>query len=197
MENNMEEQIREAALRILDYGDNTKQELFDKLVRKGFDAPLIRAVLEGFQEAGLMDDRRYAEHYIQSALESGKGPVWIRERLLRKGIPAEVTTDLLSSSASRYDENILCLQKALSLCQLSSDFEIDDNGVPIPGDGCRWLDEPAAVFGSSGREESDFASRQAARKQYEKEKARLMRRLTTAGFSSSAVLRTVRLIESL
>ncbi len=197
MEKNMEEQIREAALRILDYGDNTEQELFDKLSRKGFDAPLIRSVLDGFQEAGLIDDKRYGENYIQSALESGKGPAWIRDRLLRKGVPAEVILDLLESSASRYNENTLCLRKALSLCHLSSDFDLDENDVPVPSDTCRWLDEPAAVFGPTGRVESDFAARQAARKQYDKEKARLIRRLTSAGFSTGAVLRAVRLIESL
>ena len=82
-------EIREAALRILDYADNTARELVRKLQKKGYRYDQIELLVRNLVKAGLVDDVRYAESYVRVKTEAGKGPAWIRKKLIEKGIPRD------------------------------------------------------------------------------------------------------------
>lgn len=215
------EKVREAALKLLDYQDRTSAELREKLLKKGFSEKSVEETVLAFEESGLVDDSRYASLYAQSKLSSGKGSRWIKQKLREKGISAETVENALDEmKASEFieDESVLCLKKALSLCGLSERFEVGEDNEIIPvseesGIYCRGSffygnDEngSAASDGFFSEEKTDYFGRKIKpgetdkniiRKEREKAKASLTRRLISAGFPSGAVFDAVRKIGEL
>lgn len=215
------EKIREAALKLLDYQDRTSSELREKLVKKGFSEEEAENVVLSFEESGLVNDERYASLYAQSKLGAGKGSRWIKQKLREKGISDEVIENAIQEvkdSGAAEDESVLCLRKALSICGLSDRFEIDEYGEIVPSfydpyeafgimraDGSpasgaaqepdARIEEPVDYFGRKIKPgETD---RNTIRKEREKAKASLTRRLISAGFPSGAVFDAVRRIGEL
>ena len=188
------EKIREAALKLLDYQDRTSSELREKLVKKGFSEEAVEEVALVLEESGLINDERYAALYAQSKLNSGKGSRWIKQKLREKGVSDEIIENALQEvidSGSAEDESVLCLRKALAICGLSDRFEIDEYGEILPA----LYDAPVDYF--SRKIKSGETDRNTIRKEREKAKASLTRRLISAGFPSGAVFDAVRRIGEL
>ena len=215
---NEKEKIREAALKLLDYQDRTSAELREKLIKKNFNESAVNEVVTAFQESGIVNDERYALLYTQSKLNSGKGSRWIKQKLREKGIPAEIAENAikeLKDSRSIEDETVLCIRKALSVCGLSDRFEADEYGeiVPVSYDpyntyGISFADgEPSGTADTARSDEPiDYfgrkikpgeTDRNIIRKEREKAKASLTRRLISAGFPAGTVFETVRKIAAL
>ena len=186
-----EDKVREAALRILDYGDCSEAEMKRKLKKKGFSEEMISPVIHTLADSGLLDDERFAESYVRAALEKGKGPAWIRNKLTEKGISSSSIALVFEKLDATGKEKELCLNKALSLLELKNDYETDGDGHLLPT-GRIVSGRPPDPF---GRRIPDGADRREARKLREKEKGRLARRLAGAGFSQSAVYSVLRELE--
>jgi hypothetical protein len=183
------EKISEAALRLLDFKDRTSEELKNRLIKKGFEEGAVHEVILRLEESGILDDKRYAALYTQSKLDSGKGSRWIRQKLLEKGISRE-TADMAIEEIE--DESVLCTIKALSICGLAERYEVDSDGEIIP------LSEYYEKEDYFGRKIPDGETdRNIMRKEREKAKNSLTRRLITAGFPPGTVFDTVRKIEKL
>lgn len=209
------EKIREAALKLLDYQDRTSAELRERLIKKGFSEDAVEDVVSAFEESGLINDERYAILYAQSKLSSGKGSRWIKQKLRGKGIDAEITENVfeeIKDSGSIEDESVLCLKKAISICGLSSRFEVDAYGdiIPVsydPYNACSMsltdsslsdnLQSYESVDYFSRKIKQDETDRNIIRKEREKAKASLTRRLISAGFPSTAVFEAIRKIAAL
>lgn len=195
------EKVREAALKLLDYQDRTSAELREKLLKKGFSESAVEEIVLAFEESGLVDDERYASMYAHSKLSAGKGSRWIKQKLREKGILAETVENVLhdlKDSESVEDESVLCLKKALSLCGLSERFEVDEEREIVPCIG-EYSDvdceEKIDYFGRKIK--AGETDRNVIRKEREKAKASLTRRLISAGFPSGAVFDAVRKIGEL
>lgn len=63
-----------------------RQELINKLAGKGFDRSAVEQAVEQLGEDGLQSDRRFAENFVQSRVNQGKGPVRIRLELAERRI---------------------------------------------------------------------------------------------------------------
>ena len=201
--------VREAALRILDFGDCSRAEMKRKLLKKKYDPSAIEEVLDGLEEVDILDDQRYAENYMRSAMERGKGPLWIRSKLLEKGVSSDRIALASEALSFAETERARCLRKALSLCGLSTEYEVDENECIVPADGCisdSSTAEDAAGSGSIsgngrldyfGRGIPDDMDRYEARALRAKAKARLTRRLAGAGFTAAAVSAAVSAIDAL
>ena len=63
-----------------------KQELERKLVTAGFNADIAADEVHKLNAEGLQSDTRYAESFVQSRINQGKGPVRIREELRERGL---------------------------------------------------------------------------------------------------------------
>lgn len=193
---NDKEKIREAALKLLEYQDRTSAELCRKLEQKDLDPALVRQVADELEESGLIDDARYARLYCQSKLSCGKGSRWIRKKLKEKGVPGCVIEESLKALQEEdlvEDESILCLRKALALCGLSDRFEVTEDGCFTPL--TEMPAEPADYFGR--KLDPAEKDRMRIRKEREKAKASLARRLISAGYPSGAVSDAVRKIGEL
>jgi regulatory protein len=93
------------ALRILTRRDCTVAELTRKLRDSGIADALVGETVVRLQESGYLDDRRFARQWAESAIRNGRGyGPRLRLDLARRGVPAEIVTDLLASLAVDYDE---------------------------------------------------------------------------------------------
>jgi regulatory protein len=63
-----------------------RQELINKLAGKGFDRSAAEQAVEQLGEDGLQSDQRFAENFVQSRVNQGKGPVRIRLELAERRI---------------------------------------------------------------------------------------------------------------
>ncbi len=187
------EAVREAALKILNYSDKTSFELRKKLMEKGFEEEYVNLVIGSLLESGIVDDSRYARIYIKSKTESGKGYMWIKNKLYQKGVESSVVEyafeDLkyVEGEGGIESERTLCLKKALTLTGLSSCCEIDVSGELVPLEGLE----------SSDLNERYGLKADASYKDRQKAKASIMRRLASAGFSADSVIYAVKAIEGL
>ena len=124
----MQDEVREAALRLLDYQDRSAGELRDRLKKKSYSAEDVEETVRALQECGLVDDRRYASVFAQSKIAAGKGRNYIVGKLREKKISAEIVETVIEELMEEEDELLLCLKKALSVCGLSDRFEVSDEG---------------------------------------------------------------------
>ncbi|MBO5364307.1 MAG: regulatory protein RecX [Clostridia bacterium] len=88
-----------AAMAMLGRRMLTCQELYDRLCRKGYDKEIAEKVIEQFLSVGYLDDRRYAELYLEDSVKlNAKGIYRIRQELLLKGISGTLIDQVLEDS---------------------------------------------------------------------------------------------------
>jgi regulatory protein len=80
---------RLAALKQLNRRDFGARELAERLVAHGFSLPAAEEAVEGLRKERLVDDGRFAEHFVAYHGNRGRGPVGIAHRLREAGVPAE------------------------------------------------------------------------------------------------------------
>ncbi len=78
-----------------DYGSG---ELAGKLVERGLAAPVIEALIVELSARGLLDDERYAGHFVAYHSARGQGPVRIRRDLGQAGVAAALIEAALAGS---------------------------------------------------------------------------------------------------
>ncbi|HSG97596.1 MAG TPA: regulatory protein RecX [Woeseiaceae bacterium] len=61
-------------------------ELVKKLADKGYARSVVENEIAVLSDEGLQSDTRFAENFVQSRINQGKGPVRIRADLSRRGI---------------------------------------------------------------------------------------------------------------
>jgi len=73
-------------------------ELIRKLADKGFERDVAAQAVTQLTEEGLQSDQRFAESFVQSRINQGKGPVRIRLDLGQRGV-SEPTIELAIEEA--------------------------------------------------------------------------------------------------
>ena len=66
--------------------EHGRGELLDKLTRFGFDADVADDAVAQLVDDGLQSDSRFAEAFVRSRINQGKGPVRIRTDLRERGL---------------------------------------------------------------------------------------------------------------
>ncbi len=77
---------RKKAMDFLARREYGRDELERKLATAGFEADIAAAEVEKLAAEGLQSDARYAESFVRSRINQGKGPVRIREELRERGL---------------------------------------------------------------------------------------------------------------
>ena len=77
------------ALKQLNRRDFGARELAERLVARGFAQPAAEAAVAGLVHERLVDDDRFAEHFVAYHANRGRGPVGIAMRLREAGVPAD------------------------------------------------------------------------------------------------------------
>lgn len=74
----------------------TRQELADKLAKRGVPDDLAASLLDRFTEVGLIDDAAFARQWVESRHRSrGLAPRALRQELRRKGVDDEAAAEAL------------------------------------------------------------------------------------------------------
>jgi regulatory protein len=79
-----------AAVALLSRRDLASAELRERLEQRGFDASVVTAALAELREEHVLDDARFAHHYVSYHAERGQGPLRITADLKARGVPAEL-----------------------------------------------------------------------------------------------------------
>ena len=73
----------------------TCSEIFERLCRKGISKDVADTVVAEFLSAGILDDREYANAYVEDGISVGeKGIFRIRQELLKKGVAKSIIDDV-------------------------------------------------------------------------------------------------------
>ena len=72
-------------------------ELGKKLRERGFEPALIEALIEQLRARRMLNDERYAGHFVEYHSARGQGPVRIRRDLGAAGVDAELIEGALAS----------------------------------------------------------------------------------------------------
>lgn len=96
---------RETVMRILARRDHSVAELGRKLAVRGFSPQVAEAEIACLLEKGYLNDRRYAERWASSALESGRcyGPR-LRAELRQRGVDPETVSEVIADLTCGDDE---------------------------------------------------------------------------------------------
>lgn len=96
------EKVRNRAFRILQYRQRSVHELSTRLMDIGFDKVLVDDVVTAFIENDTLNDRRFAESFVQDYTTlKPKGNRFIYHELLRRGIEKEIIETVLAGRDER------------------------------------------------------------------------------------------------
>ncbi|HET7600300.1 MAG TPA: regulatory protein RecX, partial [Gemmatimonadales bacterium] len=77
-------------LRALERRAHARADLARRLLRRGHPADAVHAALDRVAGLGLLDDVRFAAHYVQTRAVRGRGPARILRDLLALGVERSV-----------------------------------------------------------------------------------------------------------
>ena len=95
----------ESAIMSLSRREHSRAELVGKLKQKQFDGEIIISVLEELEERGYLDDRRFAQMWIERRTANHpRGRRMLARELEQKGVSAEVARETLAEHFPETDE---------------------------------------------------------------------------------------------
>lgn len=90
---------REAALRLLAVRARTRDELENRLRRKGFEPDISRWVVSALAEVGLVDDREFARMWAEERMRLRPvGAIRLRRELAAKGVPTDIVEEVVETT---------------------------------------------------------------------------------------------------
>ncbi len=110
-------EARKKAMDYLARREHGRGELLDKLTRFGFNADVADDAVAQLVDDGLQSDSRFAEAFVRSRINQGKGPVKIRADLRERGL-AGAAIDLALEDA---DEDWYALARDVRLKKFGAD----------------------------------------------------------------------------
>ncbi len=88
------------ALRLLERRPFARRDLGRRLRLKGHLPAAVDTALERAERAGLLDDERFARHFVQTRTARGRGPARLRRELIMQGVPDAVVDRVLAEEVS-------------------------------------------------------------------------------------------------
>jgi regulatory protein len=82
--------IRAAAIALLARRDFASGELRLKLTHQGYASDLVTETINELVSEGILNDARYAEHYVSYHADRGEGPLRIEAELKEFGVPFDL-----------------------------------------------------------------------------------------------------------
>src|SRR5687767_10709787 len=104
-------EARQAALQFLARRDFGSAELAAKLRERGFHETIVADLMHALQRERLVDDARYAEHFVSYHAARGQGPIRIGQELRRLKVPPELIDRYLEEGQDWADRARTARQK--------------------------------------------------------------------------------------
>ncbi len=113
VEQNILYHIKQRALTYLARRFHSEKELFIKLRQKAYDEKLIKLVLTDLKEKGFVDDKIFANHFVEEKLKKKRwGRSKIKSALFTKGVNQSVINEVFEEFSK--DESDFDLAKELA-----------------------------------------------------------------------------------
>jgi regulatory protein len=90
--------VRAAALALVARREHSTGEATAALVRKGYEAAAVAAVVAELRDERLLDDNRYAESLVRMLTGRGQGPQRVRHALNEAGLSPEAVAAALDTA---------------------------------------------------------------------------------------------------
>ena len=97
-------EARKKAMDFLARREYGQTELIKKLADKGYDRAVAEQAVRKLTEDGLQNDQRFAEAFVQSRINQGKGPVRIRLDLGQRGVGDAVIELAIEDASANWFE---------------------------------------------------------------------------------------------
>ena len=97
-------EARKKAMDFLARREYGQTELIKKLADKGYDRSVAEQAVNKLTEDGLQSDQRFAEAFVQSRINQGKGPVRIRLDLGQRGVGDAVIEFAIEDASANWFE---------------------------------------------------------------------------------------------
>lgn len=104
----MEKSCYRKALQLLARRDHSCAELKRKLQSRGFEEPEIEAVIGECQRLSYLDDKRFADGYVNLLLRKGYGVNGIKHKLHVRGISESVIQESIYPFGTDEEQLTLC-----------------------------------------------------------------------------------------
>jgi regulatory protein len=91
------ERARAAGMALLARRDFASGELRRKLTHRGYAEEAVAEAIADLVTEGVLNDARFAEHYVSYHAERGEGPLRIEAELTEHGLPAELIQAALAA----------------------------------------------------------------------------------------------------
>ena len=88
---------RKKAMDLLARREHSRLELYQKLKQRQFEPDVINSELNKLLEEGLQSDERFAEAFLRSRIDKGKGPNIILSELSQRGIDELIASNVISN----------------------------------------------------------------------------------------------------
>lgn len=85
------------AMHLLERADKTETQLRKKLEESEYPKKAMESAIAYVESYGYLDDRRYAEHYVEWK-KSGKGKARLKMELAQKGISRDIIDEVLENA---------------------------------------------------------------------------------------------------
>lgn len=118
--------IKDVALRHLEYRERSTYEVKKHLKEKGYPESEIEEAIDYLQEFHYLDDARYCEHYMNYALSKGKGSLRIKRELGEKGISSELIQTAIENQLDytmEWENAMKQVEKIIGISHTSDDEE--------------------------------------------------------------------------
>lgn len=89
--------VDKAALKFLSRREHARYELWEKLVKCGYEPSSITEALDDLAEKGFLSEERFIEAYLESRRKRNFGPDRIRIELRRKGVDLATAEDFIDA----------------------------------------------------------------------------------------------------
>ena len=96
-------EVRKKAMDFLARREYGRTELIKKLTDKGYRCEVAKDAIRTLTAEGLQSDQRFAETFVQSRINQGKGPVRIRLDLGQRGVSDTLIEQALEASGANWN----------------------------------------------------------------------------------------------
>jgi regulatory protein len=114
IEQNLLYHIKQRALNYLGRRFHSERELFLKLKQKSYEERLIKIVLSDLKEKGFIDDKVFADHFIDEKLKKKR---WGRNKIKSALFSKDISQSIINESFSSLDEGETDFELAFELAQ--------------------------------------------------------------------------------
>lgn len=101
------------ALRALERRPFARLDLGRRLMQRGHPPAAVTAALDRAAAAGVLDDERFARHYVQTRTARGRGPARLRRELSVQGVASSLIDRVLAEEISEEQTRATILALAL------------------------------------------------------------------------------------